>query len=44
MKFGTPYVNDSPFKWSASRWKGQKLRDVPDSLDGQYHLLNLYIR
>jgi hypothetical protein len=44
MKFGTAYVNGTPFIWSASQWKGQKLRDVPDRLDGQYHLLNLYIR
>jgi hypothetical protein len=44
MKFGTAYVNGAPFIWSDSQWKGQKLRDVPDRLDGQYHLLNLYIR
>ncbi len=44
MKFGTPHVNGSPFIWSQSQWSGQKLRDVPDALDGNYNLLNLYMR
>jgi hypothetical protein len=44
MKFGTPHVNGSPFIWSQSQWSGQKLRNVPDVLDGDYHLLNLYMR
>lgn len=44
MKYGTPYVNGQPFIWSSSQWRGQKLRDVPDVVDGQYHLLNLYMR
>lgn len=44
MKFGTPYVDGKPFIWSQSQWSGQKLRDVPDVLDGDYHLLNVYIR
>lgn len=44
MKYGTPYVNGAPFIWSKSQWSWQKLRDVPDVLDGQYQLLNLYIR
>jgi hypothetical protein len=44
MKYGTPHVNGSPFIWSQSQWSGQKLRDVPDVLDGNYNLLNLYIR
>lgn len=44
MKFGTPHVNGSPFIWSQSQWSGQKLRDVPDVVDGDYHLLNVYMR
>lgn len=44
MKYGTPYVNGKPFVWSTSQWKGQKLRNVPDVVDGQYTLLNSYIR
>lgn len=44
MKFGTPYVNGKPFIWSESQWNGQKLRGVPDRVDGDYVLLNTYIR
>ncbi|MDI6726466.1 MAG: hypothetical protein QMD32_05840 [Smithellaceae bacterium] len=44
MKFGTPYVEGKPFIWSESQWKGTKLRDVPDRLDGEWTLMNLYIR
>ena len=44
MKFGTPYVDGKPFSWSKSQWKGQKLRFVPDVIDGPYTLLNAYIR
>ncbi len=44
MKFGTPYVNGKPFIWSESQWKGTKLRDVPDRVDGDWTFLNLYLR
>jgi hypothetical protein len=44
MKFGTPVINGKPFIWSESQWKEQKLRDVPDSVDGEYNLLHSYIR
>jgi len=44
MKFGTPYVEGKPFIWSESQWNGQKLRGVPDRVDGDYVLLNTYIR
>ncbi len=44
MKFGTPYVDGSPFIWSLSSWKWQKLRDVPDRLDGAFTLMPLYLR
>lgn len=44
MKFGTPYVNGKPFIWSESQWKDQKLRDVPDVVDGQWELLDANIR
>jgi hypothetical protein len=44
MKFGTPYVDGRPFIWSASQWKGQTLRDVPDVVDGSWTLLNAYLR
>ena len=44
MKFGTPYIDGKPFIWSESQWKGQKLREVPDIVDGQWVLLNAYVR
>jgi hypothetical protein len=44
MKFGTPYINGKPFIWSESLWKDQKLRWVPDRVDGTFTLLNAYIR
>lgn len=43
MLYGTPYVNGSPFIWSQSAWRGQKLRDVPDRLDGSFTLMNTYL-
>ncbi|MBF0498208.1 MAG: hypothetical protein HQK58_16790, partial [Deltaproteobacteria bacterium] len=44
MKFATAYADGKPFIWSQSQWKGQKLRDVPDVIDGQYHLLDAHFR
>ncbi len=44
MKFGTPYVDGLPFIWSSSQWSGQKLRDVPDAVDGRYHYLDLHLK
>lgn len=44
MLYGTPYVNGAPFIWSQSVWKWQKLRDVPDRIDGAFTLMPLYLR
>ena len=44
MKYGSAYVDGKPFIWSQSRWAGQKLRFVPDRIDGEWRLLNLYMR
>lgn len=44
MLFGTAYVNGTPFIWSQSSWKWQKLRDVPDQLDGIFTLMPLNLR
>lgn len=44
MKFGTPYINGKPFIWSESQWKEWKLRFVPDRIDGDFTLLNAYIK
>ena len=43
MKYGTPVVNGKPFIWSESQWHTQKLRDIPDVMDGDYHLLKTHI-
>jgi hypothetical protein len=43
MLYGTPIVNGSPFVWSQSSWKWQKLRDVPDRLDGTFTLIPLHL-
>lgn len=40
MKFGTASVNGKPFIWSESPWSTQKLRYVPDVVDGPWTLLN----
>ena len=44
MKYGTATVNGSPFVWSTSSWKWQKLRAVPDRLDGQFTLMPLHLK
>jgi len=43
MKYGTPVVNGKPFIWSESQWHTQKLRDIPNVMDGDYHLLKTHI-
>ena len=44
MKFGSAKINDKPFIWSESQWSSQKLRDVPDSIDGEFNYLGMFIR
>lgn len=44
MLYGTPYVHGKPFIWSQSLWNEQKLRDVPDRIDGLFTLMPLYLR
>jgi len=44
MLYGTAKVDGVPFVWSQSSWKWQKLRDVPDRLDGSFTLMPLYLR
>jgi len=43
MKYGTPVVSGKPFIWSESQWSEQKLRHVPDVVDGDYHFLRTHI-
>jgi len=44
MLYGTPRFNGTPFIWSESPWKSQKLRDVPDRVDGTFTPMPLYLR
>ena len=44
MRYGTPVVNGTPFIWSQSSWKWQKLRDVPDRVDGVFTLMPLHMK
>jgi uncharacterized lipoprotein YmbA len=44
MLYGTPTINGTPFIWSQSSWKWQKLRDVPDRVEGSFTLMPLYLR
>lgn len=44
MLYGTSHVNGQPFIWSRSSSSGQKLRDVPDVVDGSFTYLNLHLR
>lgn len=44
MKYGTPFIDGRPFIWSESQWKSQKLRQVPNILNGSFNLLHMDIR
>ena len=44
MLYQTPRMNGKPFIWSQSPWPSQKLRDVPDRLEGTFTLTPLRIR
>jgi hypothetical protein len=44
MLYGTSHVRGKPFIWSESLWSWQKLRDVPDRVDGVFTLMPLYLR
>jgi len=44
MLYGTPKINGKPFIWSQSSYSWQKLRDVPDTLDGEFVLIPLYMK
>jgi hypothetical protein len=44
MLYGTPKMEGAPFIWSQSQWRSQKLRDVPDRVDGSFTLMPLHLR
>ncbi len=43
MKYGTPTINGYPFIWSKSQWKGQLLNNIPDKVDGDWHLTRVFM-
>ena len=43
MKYGTPEYDGKPFIWSESEWSDQPLREVPDIVEGQFQLTNVYM-
>jgi hypothetical protein len=44
MLYGTPHVGGKPFIWSQSNWHWQKLRDVPDRVDGRFTLMPIFLK
>lgn len=47
MKFGSPYIDGSPFTWSTSRWAKYKLPAdvdfIPDAIDGRWNLVKMFM-
>jgi hypothetical protein len=44
MRYGTAHIDGKPFIWSASPWRDQVLRDVPDVVDGTWQHVKLYMK
>lgn len=44
MKCGTAIIDGKPFIWNESRWEEQNRRYLQNVLDGDWELLNSYIR
>ncbi len=47
MKYGSPYIDGSPFAWSTSRWAKFKLPTevdfIPDVIDGRWNLVKMFM-
>lgn len=47
MKFGSPYIDGSPFAWSTSRWAKFKLPTevdfIPDVIDGRWNPVKMFM-
>ncbi len=44
MKSGTAIIKGKPFIWNESNWKEQNRRGIQNTLDGNWTLLDSYIR
>lgn len=47
MKFGSPYIDGTPFIWSESRWAKFKLPEeedcIPDAIDGAWNPVKMFM-
>lgn len=44
MVYGTSKINGKPFIWSESAWKDVPLEYVPDSLDGKWERMKMFMK
>lgn len=47
MKFGSPYIDGSPFVWSESKWaqfkESEDIDHIPDAIDGQWNRVKMFM-
>ncbi len=47
MKFGSPYIDGSPFVWSDSIWakfkQPEEVDCIPDAIDGNWNLVKMFM-
>lgn len=47
MKFGSPYIDGTPFIWSESRWaqfkQPQEVDCIPDAIDGRWNRVKMFM-
>lgn len=47
MKFGSPYLDGTPFIWSQSRWakfkQPEEVDCIPDAIDGNWNLVKMFM-
>ena len=48
MKFGSPYIDGSPFVWSDSIWANfkqpEEVDNIPDAIDGRWNRVKLFMK
>ena len=47
MKFGSPYIDGTPFIWSESKWakfkQPEEVDCIPDAIDGNWNLVKMFM-
>lgn len=47
MKFGSPYIDGTPFVWSLSRWakfkQPEEIDCIPDAIDGRWNRVKMFM-